>query len=280
MPASPPTPESPHPRAWHASAFLRGSLAWHLGAAATVMARPALWPWALGAVVADHLLIGAAGLWPRSQSLGPNWTHLPGAAANAIALTIDDGPDPEVTPRVLALLAAYQARATFFCIGERVRQYPQLACEILAAGHGLENHTERHSLRFSLMGPGAIADEVRRAQDSIQGVTGEVAQFFRAPAGLRNPFLEPVLARQNLRLVSWTRRGFDTVSRDPERILAKLTRALGAGDILLLHDGHAARTAAGTPVILEVLPRLLDTLAAARLTPLTLRAAFALAERA
>jgi peptidoglycan/xylan/chitin deacetylase (PgdA/CDA1 family) len=280
MPASPPTPESPRPKAWRASAFLRASLAWHLGAAATVVARPALWPWALGAVVTDHLLISAAGLWPRSQLLGPNWTRLPAAAGDAIALTIDDGPDPEVTPPVLALLGAHQARATFFCIGERVRQYPQLAREILAAGHGLENHTERHSMRFSLMGPGAITDEVRRAQESIQGATGEVAQFFRAPAGLRNPFLEPVLVRQNLRLVSWTRRGFDTVSGDPKRILARLTNNLAAGDILLLHDGHAARTGAGTPVILEVLPRLLDTLAAARLTPLTLRAAFALAERA
>lgn len=279
MPASPPAPEKSPARAWHASAFLRGSLVLHLGAAATVIARPALWPWALAAVAADQVLIGAAGLWPRSRLLGPNWTRLPAAAAHGIAITIDDGPDPEVTPRVLALLAAHQARATFFCIGERVRQYPQLAREILAAGHGLENHTERHSMRFSLMGPGAITDEVRRAQDSIQAVTGEVAQFFRAPAGLRNPFLAPVLARQNLRLVSWTRRGFDTVNGDPERILARLTRALGARDILLLHDGHAARTAAGTPVILEVLPRLLDTLAAARLTPLTLRAAFALAER-
>ena len=161
-----------------------------------------------------------------------------------------------------------------------MRQHPQLAREILAAGHGLENHTERHPLRFSLMGPRAIAGEVRGAQDSIRGVTGEVAQFFRAPAGLRNPFLEPVLARQNLRLVSWTRRGFDTVNRDPRRILATLTRALRAGDILLLHDGHAARTAAGTPVILEVLPRLLEQLAVARLTPVTLRAAFALAEGA
>jgi peptidoglycan-N-acetylglucosamine deacetylase len=267
-------------RAWHASALLRGSLALHLAAAATVIARPPLWPWALGAVLADHLLISAAGLVPRSHLLGPNCTRLPDAAGGAIALTLDDGPDPEVTPRVLTLLAAHQVRATFFCIGARVRQYPQLAREIVALGHGLENHTERHSPCFSLMGPRAIADEVRHAQDSIEEVTGEVAQFFRAPAGLRNPFLEPVLARQNLRLVSWTRRGFDTVNRDPERILARLTRALGAGDILLLHDGHAARTAAGTPVLLEVLPRLLESLAAARLTPLTLRAAFALAERA
>ena len=110
---------------------------------------------------------------------------------------------------------------------------------------------------------------------------GEVAQFFRAPAGLRNPFLAPVLARQNLRLVSWTRRGFDTVNADPQRILARLTRELRRA-----RHPAAARRARGAhepPAprsFSRCCPRLLDTLAAARLTPLTLRAAFALAERA
>jgi len=100
-----------------------------------------------------------------------------------------------------------------------------------------------------------------------------VARFFRAPAGLRNPFLEPALARANLQLVSWTRRGFDTVYGSSVRVLGSLTRDLRAGDILLLHDGHAARTPAGVPVILEVLPALLRALAVAQLAPITLRAA-------
>jgi peptidoglycan/xylan/chitin deacetylase (PgdA/CDA1 family) len=111
---------------------------------------------------------------------------------------------------------------------------------------------------------------VQRAQDSIAAVTGAVPRFFRAPAGLRNPFLEPVLARNRLHLVSWTRRGFDTVSREPAAILRRLTRRLGQGDILLVHDGHAARSAAGTPVVLEVLPPLLATLATRSLACVTL----------
>ena len=90
---------------------------------------------------------------------------------------------------------------------------------------------------------------------------------------MRNLFLEPVLARANLSLVSWTRRGFDTVSGSAAHVLGRLTRHLRDGDILLLHDGHAARTAAGGAVILEVLPALLAAVAAARLTPVTLRAA-------
>ena len=281
MPALAVPPESPPSRSFAPGALLWASVGVHLGAVASVIARPALWPWALGAVVANQLLITAAGLWPRSTLLGPNWTRLPRAAGPAvIALTIDDGPDPDVTPAVLKVLAAAGARATFFCVGERVRAHPALAREILAQGHGLENHTEHHSMRFSLFGPAAIAQEVERAQESIRAVTGEVAQFFRAPAGLRNPLLEPALARANLRLISWTRRGFDTRTSDPQRILRRLTRRLAAGDILLLHDGHAARTARGAPVILEVLPPLLARLRERALRTVTLREAFAAAERA
>jgi peptidoglycan/xylan/chitin deacetylase (PgdA/CDA1 family) len=82
-----------------------------------------------------------------------------------------------------------------------------------------------------------------------------------------------VLARLDLQLASWTRRGFDTVNRSPDTVFDKLTRHLGGGDILLLHDGHAALTGAGQPVILEVLPRLLEALSSAKLRPVTLRAA-------
>jgi len=98
-------------------------------------------------------------------------------------------------------------------------------------------------------------------------------RFFRAPAGLRNPFLDPVLVRLKLRLASWTRRGFDTVSADADAVFRRLASPLKVGDILLLHDGHAAHTRAGRPVILEVLPRLLETLSARQLKSVTLRSA-------
>jgi peptidoglycan/xylan/chitin deacetylase (PgdA/CDA1 family) len=130
-------------------------------------------------------------------------------------------------------------------------------------------------MRFSLLGPRGVAQEIARAQEAISAATGQVARFFRAPAGLRNPFLEPALTRANLQLVSWTRRGFDTVTGSAGRVFASLSHNLQGGDILLLHDGHAARTPSGSPVILEVLPRLLRALAAAELAPITLRAALA-----
>jgi len=260
---------------WRPSPLLLASGALHLAAAAALMARPRYWPWALGGLVANHIVLAGAGLWPRSQFLGPNLTHLParGDLERSVAITIDDGPDPDITPQVLEQLDGHRARATFFCIGERVLQYPDLAREIVRRGHVIENHSQRHRHNFSLLGPQAMSAEIRRGQESILGVTGSSPVFFRAPAGLRNPFLDPILARLRLRLASWTRRGFDTVSADADAVFRRLATPLRSGDILLLHDGHAARTRRGAAVILEVLPRLLDALQAQRLTTVTLRSA-------
>lgn len=268
-----PVDDQAAPRSYRPAALIRASVGLHVAAAGAVLLLPEVWPWALSAIAADHLVITAAGLLPRASLLGPNWTRLPaGAVRGAIAMTIDDGPDPAVTPRLLALLDQHGIKASFFCIGERVERHPALAREIVSRGHALENHSYRHLHRFSLLGPRALLEEVQRAQQAIVGATGQTPRFFRAPAGLRNPFLEPVLARARLQLVSWTRRGFDTVSRDSGRVLARLTRGLAAGDILMLHDGHAARSASGVPVLLEVLPPLMAAIRDRGLAAVTLRA--------
>ena len=247
----------------------------HAGAAVLTVLRPHVWPWTLGAVIADQLLLTGLGLWPRSRGLGANLTRLPAAAAarGEVAITIDDGPDPEVTPRVLSILAEHRAPATFFCIGERATRFPACVRECAAAGHAIENHSYSHGLHFSLLGPARIGREIARAQQVLGQLSGSAPRFFRAPAGLRNPLLDPALQRQGLLLASWTRRGFDTVSTDAALVLARLTRNLAAGDILLLHDGHAALTPAGIPVVLDVLPRLLEALRQRSLHPVTLREA-------
>lgn len=176
--------------------LLYGSVAVHLAAAAVTVARPRLWPWTLGAVVLDHLLLAAAGLWPRSHWLGSNWTHLPAtsAARGEIAITIDDGPDPDVTPHVLEVLAAFEARASFFCIGERVTLYPDLAQEIVRQGHSVENHSHRHRHSFSLLGPRRMAAEIAQAQECIALVTGETPRFFGRRLDSAIPFSSRSLA--------------------------------------------------------------------------------------
>jgi len=256
-------------------AYVTASLAWHAGAGLLAVAMPASWPWSVAAIAANHAALTAGGLWPRSRWLGSNWTRLPAhaAARSEIAITIDDGPDPAVTPAVLDLLDAHGAKATFFCIGSEARSHSALCREIVRRGHSVQNHSERHSHRFSLLGPKAMAREIAAAQASLADITGEAPRFFRAPAGLRNPFLAPVLQRLDLQLVSWTRRGFDTVRRDPADVLARLGRGLAAGDILLAHDGNAARTEDGAPVLLRVLPELLARAKSLGLVTVTLAAA-------
>jgi peptidoglycan/xylan/chitin deacetylase (PgdA/CDA1 family) len=260
---------------WRPSALLRISLLLHTFALALVFIVPRYWPQLLVLLILNHCLLAAVGLWPRSTWLGSNWIRLPAdaAARGEIALTIDDGPDPEVTPRVLDILDRHGAVATFFCIGENARRHADLCREIVRRGHAVENHSLRHRHTFSLRGYAALRREIDAAQTLLMTLTGTRPQFFRAPAGLRNPFLDPVLTHCQLQLAAWTRRGFDTRSNDAELVLQRLTRNLRGGDILLLHDGHAARQADGTPVIVAVLPQLLKAVRAAGLRPVTLRAA-------
>jgi peptidoglycan-N-acetylglucosamine deacetylase len=259
------------PRPWRCPPLLAGSAALHALALPVLAAVPGLRAAAVALMIADHAVLMGAGMLPRSRSLGPNLRRMP-AGEGRVALTFDDGPDPEVTPRVLDLLEGHGARASFFCVGELVERHPGLTREIARRRHRVENHTHRHLNRFSMLGPGGLAREIDRAQEAIAAATGRAPELFRPPAGIRSPLLEPLLAKRGLWLASWTRRGFDTVRSDPDRVLAALVRDLADGDVLLLHDGRAARTGDGEPVVLRVLPRLLERLDAEGLAAVPLPA--------
>jgi peptidoglycan/xylan/chitin deacetylase (PgdA/CDA1 family) len=256
-------------RRWRPAPAIHVSVFLHAGAAVWLAAHPPAWPWALGVLGANHLALFLAVLWPRGQLLGPNLVRLPTPAVRRreIALTFDDGPDPEVTPRVLELLDRFRAKASFFCIGEKAAAYPELVKEIARRGHSVENHSYHHHQAFAFFGISRLRREVDAAQATVAAITGRPPGFFRAPAGFRSPLLDPVLAPRGLRYVSWTRRGFDAVSGDPNRILRQLTRGLGAGDVLLLHDR--------APVVLAVLPALLEQISAQGLRAVSLASACA-----
>lgn len=262
-------------RHWFTTPALKISAAVHIGSALLALLEPALWHWALGAVLLNYLCLTAGVMWPKSRLLGPNMTHLPGIAAGRreITITFDDGPDPELTPLVLELLDQYGAKASFFCIASKVSAHPELAREIIKRGHSLENHTNSHPYTFAFFGPRGILREVESAQATISAVTGVTPMFFRAPMGFRPPFLAPAIERSGLCCTTWTRRGFDTFARHSAPVLQKLLNGLVAGDILLLHDGRPNQPNRNHKVILEALRRLLEHLQTVNLKSVSLPAA-------
>ena len=262
------------------SPFIRGSVLLHAGAAAAAAAWPELWKLSTLAVAGNHAALTTFGLIPRSAVLGRNITRLPDSDANqhAVAITIDDGPHPVVTPVVLDILEQYSARATFFCVGEHVLNCPDIAQEIVRRGHRIENHSMHHSHTFSVPFVGRSRREVIAAQEAIFKTTGQLPRFFRAPAGLRNFLLDRVLQRSDLQLASWTRRGFDTVDTDAETVVKRLVAELEPRDILLLHDCPAFLPRAGlkspaSAPILEALPLVLQNLQVHALSTVTLHEA-------
>ncbi|HSD41281.1 MAG TPA: polysaccharide deacetylase family protein [Burkholderiales bacterium] len=265
----------PEPRPWRPAPAIQISMALHAAGAAALAVAPAAWPWVLGGILANHAALTGACFLPRSGVLGANLARLPAAAArrNEVALTFDDGPDPEVTPRVLDGLDEAGMKATFFLVGERAARHSALAREIVRRGHAVENHSHRHSKAFACFGIARMRRDVEAAQAAIADAAGVAPVFFRAPFGIRSPLLDPALARCGLHYVSWTRRGFDTVARDPERVLERLARVVAAGDIFLLHDGIAVRSRSSAAHAPEILPALGARLAALGLRSVTLRAA-------
>lgn len=256
---------------WKPAPLLQVTAGAHVAGAVALGLVPSAWPLVLGTLAINHAVVCGAVMSPRSRLLGPNLSRLPPAASASdpsrsagarVALTFDDGPDPQVTPKVLDLLAEGDARGTFFCIGQRAEEHPGLVAEIVSRGHRVENHTYRHAKTFAFFGPRTQAAEVDRAQEVLEDLAGRRPVFVRAPAGFRNIWLDRILHRRGLRLASWSRRGYDTVDGRPERVARRVLRGLSPGDVVLLHDGASARDQDGRPVVLEVLPRLLDELAA------------------
>lgn len=255
----------PDARRWSPAPAIRFSAGLHAGAGVAALLAPATWPWMLGLLALNHAGLSAAGMLPRSALLGPNLRRLPPAQAarGEVALTFDDGPDPAMTPWVLARLAEAGARASFFLIGHRAARHPALVHAILDGGHTVENHTQDHPLHFAALGMAGQRRQVLLAQRSLEQA-GAAPRWFRPPVGLRSPLLDPVLAGLGLHHASWTRRGADGALADPARILHRL-RGTAAGDVLLLHDGTWRAAPDGTAPLRAVLPALLCQLRAAGL---------------
>ena len=193
---------------------------------------------------------------------GCEWTgprHTP-AGAPLIYLTFDDGPIPDETPWVLAQLALYDAKATFFCVGQNLARYPDIARAALAAGHRLGNHTHHHRSAWATGRADYLADVAEcQAQLSELGMavdTGNPRPLFRPPYGrLTWPLLRSLQA--DYRVVMWSVLTRDYDPRlSPESCLRHTLATVRPGDVLVFHDSQKASAR-----LRYVLPRVLAHLA-------------------
>ena len=199
-------------------------------------------------------------LIPSAQGLCRVFTHFE-TARPEIWLTIDDGPDENDTPRILDLLDRYQARATFFLIGERALRFPPLVAEILRRGHQVGHHTQTHPMAtFWCATPARVRAELDGGLAALRRA-GADPRWFRPPVGIKNLFLAEALSERGLRGVGWNVRSRDSMSRDPARVVARVMRAVRPGSIVLMHEGPLL----DRRVRVRALELLLDRLAAYRI---------------
>ncbi len=184
--------------------------------------------------------------------------------ARGVALTFDDGPHPQWTPRVLRLLAKNQASATFFLVGRKVEQHPGVVRDILAAGHAVGLHSYAHDRLFSLRGERRVREDLERGIAAIERVTGRRPLLFRPPIGHTNPTIARVADALGLIVVGWTIAGRDGIAQArPEHVIARVCRGLRDGAIILLHD--APERGDREPAAVRALSVILDAIAARRL---------------
>jgi len=195
---------------------------------------------------------------PRCQWMVVNRSRVESSGKPCIALTFDDGPTAEHTPRVLEILQEHGIKATFFIIGRLAEKEASLTRRICSEGHGIGNHTYSHPVLFCFLSPRRLRKEIELGQEVIRKICGHSTRLFRSPVGLRHPLLDLYLRRAGLEYISWRLRAFDTRVQKPEVITRRIINRADSGDIILLHDGSGR----GVPVMLEVLPGIIKALKA------------------
>lgn len=157
--------------------------------------------------------------------------------ADAVALTFDDGPNPEATPGILECLADHSVPAAFFMVGRRAEGSPDLARQVADAGHDLGNHTYSHRHLWTL-GPWRTAEEIQRGAETIAEATGQSPVAFRPPWGIFNAVAAPAARRLGQSAVLWSVRSEGLVWRpSAEEMTNHIANRVSGGDIIDLHDG-------------------------------------------
>ena len=188
-----------------------------------------------GSALAAAVATGYQSMAPTGQWYGRTFTGL-ARGARQIALTYDDGPNDPHTLRLLDVLAKHGARATFFLIGRYVQQRPDIARDIAKAGHTIGNHTFTHPL-LTFMSDAEIRRELNQCNAALRDALDREANLFRPPFGGRRPAVLRIARQLGLEPVMWNVTGYDWNAPPAATIEKKITKQIGGGDVILLHDG-------------------------------------------
>jgi len=219
---------------------------------------------ALTAAAASAVALGGtlayAALHPESQLFGR--TLIAGSDPAEIALTYDDGPNNGATLQLLDVLARHNVRSTFFMIGRFIRQRPEIARAVHAAGHLVGNHTMTHPW-LAWQSNRVIRDELRGCNQALEDTLGAPVLYVRPPHGARRPAVMRAARELGLTTVQWNVMGNDWAPIGPDRVLQKIqrgieaTRERGRGANILLHDGYDQRMGADRSATVQATDRLL-----------------------
>ena len=169
-----------------------------------------------------------------------------------VAITFDDGPASASTPEILDILKKNDTPATFFCIGHKVIENPELLQRIASEGHLVGNHSYSHAFFFDLFSRDNMSREIRSTNRAVEKLTRKRMFFFRPPYGVTTPVLAKAVKTANVTPIGWSLRTMDTVTKSPEKLVAKINQNIKAGDIILLHDTQQ--------VTVDALPQIIETI--------------------
>ncbi|MCC2591314.1 polysaccharide deacetylase family protein [Chryseobacterium sp. MFBS3-17] len=192
--------------------------------------------WFSGAVVIIFLALTTLGVARMDLNwFLKNYTKPPGQEERLVALTFDDGPTP-LTPKFLELLNQYGQKATFFCIGKQIEQYPEVFKRTINAGHEIGNHTFSHQTKTGFLSTRAMVSEIEKADVIMEKHAGIKTDLYRPPFGITNPHIARAIQRTGKKSMGWTIRSLDTTGDSETRILNRIIPAVKPGSVILLHD--------------------------------------------
>ena len=212
----------------------------------------------IGTIASAAVSVGALawGAFERNSPLfGSVQQRVPGDDA-VVALTFDDGPNPDATPAILDTLGAEGVLATFFVLGRHADRWPDLVGRTAREGHAIGNHGYYHR-KLVWRGPRYVRDDIARGTAAIERAGAARPRMFRAPHGHRNPWVTPIARAAGQRTIGWTLGVWDTALPGADVIADRVIRGARPGSIVLLHDGDGYDPSGDRMQTARALPRLI-----------------------